>query len=217
MLFIIACKKDKQQKTDVYTVGYRKIDDGEFYATLWKNNEETRLTPLIQSARATCITIENDDIYIGGYTLNTSDDEIVAKYWKNGIETSLTDGTYLAVVNSIAVSNGDVYMRKNIKKCNSKAIYWKNGVINNLNKMILSVEVNDINIHNGNVYCVGYKVNGSDVQEARLWINNTSTTLAENASAYSILINGNDIYVAGQALFNDVPTADWKEMEYRLF
>ena len=109
VLFIIACKKDKQQKTDVYTVGYRKIDDGEFYATLWKNNEETRLTPLIQSARATCITIENDDIYIGGYTLNTSDDEIVAKYWKNGIETSLTDGTYLAVVNSIAVSNGDVY------------------------------------------------------------------------------------------------------------
>jgi hypothetical protein len=212
---MLSCKKEKKNATteyDVYTVGYRKIDDGETYATLWKNNEETKLTPLVQYAEATCITSESNDIYVGGFSLNTSDDEFVAKYWKNGVETILTDGTHSAVVSSIAVSNGDVYCGGYEWSINGNKIakYWKNGVATTLTIDNNDGEVKDIKIYNGDVYCVGYKINSGDIQEARLWINGTSTLLTKYASATSIIINGDDIYIGGFMESDGLKATYWK-------
>lgn len=211
---ISACKKDKQQKTDVYLVGAKYTTGDEKIATLWKNNEETELTGTLQYAIATCITTENNDIYIGGYTIDNPDEETIAKYWKNGVETSLSDGNYTTIVSAIAVSNGDVYCAGYETASNGKKIatYWKNGVAHNLTLNNNDGEVKRIKVKNGNVYCAGYKINTAGNYEARYWINNTSYTLAENAEANSILLVGDDIYIAGSIdNVDDTPIATyWK-------
>ncbi|MDD2584832.1 MAG: hypothetical protein PHE99_07835, partial [Bacteroidales bacterium] len=83
-------------------------------------------------------------------------------------------------------------------------MYWKNS-----NPVILETlygEVNQITVSGADVYAVGLynKFNSnSTAHTACYWKNRERIDLEDNAQAYGIYIDGNDIYVAGS--IGDVP------------
>ena len=107
-----------------------------------------------------------------------SDKNGIAKYWKNGNLVNLTDGSTAAEANSIAVSGTDVYVA---------GTQW---------------DGNSIQYNNG--------INYTRNPIAKYWKNGIPVNLTDGskwAEARSIVISGNDVYVAG---FEDAVAKYWK-------
>jgi hypothetical protein len=137
------------------------------------------------------------DIYVAGFEANGSNMNI-AKYWKNGIPVTIGAGTYGSDADSIFVSGNDVYVAGREGSPNGDvAKYWKNGVgvaltagAQNSVAIGLSVFVDG----NG-VYVAGY-----DRGVAMYWKNGVQVALTDGtnpAQAWSIVVSGTDVYVAG--------------------
>lgn len=101
---------------------------------------------------------------------------------------------YFNGVSCIHKSGNDVYVGGSM----DFPMYWKNKEMVRLSDKY--GEVNQIKTVGNNVYAVGYynKANSNSTgHTACYWKNGVITELEDNAIAYSIFIDGNDIYVAG--------------------
>jgi len=114
---------------DVYVAGY----NGNF-AKLWINGIPQYLTDGTYCARANCVFVSGNDVYVAGYEEN-SQGKLVATLWKNGNGQRLTNGKEWAEANSVFVSGNDVYVAGN-KRYEDGGDYgpvlWKNAVAQNL-------------------------------------------------------------------------------------
>ena len=176
-------------------------------ATAWKNGQARYLSNGYNSS-AESIFVTDDDFYVAGYEQNEIRAD-VAVLWKNGVPQYLSDGYNDAVASSVYVAGKDVYVvgRKYIPntRCHV-ATLWKNGVPKNLTveKKGAYAEANAVVVSAGNVYVVGCETNTQGNKVAKLWKNGIAKSLSnENniASAESVFVLGNDVYVVGYEKF----------------
>ncbi len=212
---------------EIHLIGY-----GGGKAMYWKNGTSQVLgngydgDPSYSSINSTFlneIISSGLDIYIVG-----SQNKKCA-YWKNGEIIYLTDGiTEFSRGYGITVTNEDVYIAGYVwpnanfsyEPWHTPA-YWKNGVINKLPEAYANLL--KIAVLNHDIYIVGQSCDdclahsyGGLVghQTARYWKNGISVALTDGrgyASAKSISISGNDIYIAGDDGFQGTFSAKyWK-------
>lgn len=185
---------------------------------LWKNNDiSTRLvfSQYHQGSFSTDIAVSGNDVYITGQ-LYTSSKGSLATYWKNStavnLPSTLIPYTYaVSVANSVIVINGDTYITGTLYHNNQPynvdnpgaAIYWKNGVEMPLVSNGHPSTANSITVSGTDVYVTGGIVMSNGLTEAVYWKNgiptylSNSTALSQLCMARCLVINGTDIYVAG--------------------
>jgi hypothetical protein len=145
------------------------------------------------------------DVYVIG-DINAANYISVATYWKNGIAKALvSDTTISSIANGITIKDTDVYI---CGKANNTAVYWKNGIATTLSNGVLA---SAITISGSDVYVAG-SANINNKDAAAYWKNNTLIALDSEspntyaAYAFGIAVNGNDVYVTGMHINNDLTT-----------
>lgn len=165
---------------DVYVAGCEWEGDltsgAKAVAKYWKNGQAVSLTNGTNNARGTAIAVVGSNVYVAGDE-DYGGNGRVLKYWKNGVAVPLTDGSKRgAFAMSIAVSGSDVYVAGMENDGDAYYIYATDDRGNVIDS--------SLNYHS----VAKYWKNG---QEIRL------TNGENNANANSIVIDGNDVYVAG--------------------
>ncbi|WP_420401545.1 IPT/TIG domain-containing protein [Flagellimonas sp.] len=133
----------------VYAVGYESNGDTT-KAYQWENINSVELSPTTSVAKA--ITLNGDDVLVGGYYFKNGKD--IAVVWENKLPTDLTLGEFDASANSVYAYNNYSFA----------AGYEKN----ENNKRVAKVWVKDVSVHeltDGTNSAVAYSVtaNGSQV------------------------------------------------------
>jgi WD40 repeat protein len=108
---------------DVYLVGH---SNGSFIR-YWKNGNSNDI-PISTQAFATCIFINNNDVYIGGYEI--ANGKAYATYWKNGTAVRVGASDRVSFARGLAVSGNDVYVvgeQRDANNISDYAALWKNG------------------------------------------------------------------------------------------
>lgn len=142
------------EKNDIYLVG-----SGNTNNAIYAVNGITYTLPSEKDlSSATCIDIQGENIYIGGYEYNSKQGEPAkAVLWINGENTRLSDD---GNVTGIAVLGNDVYAvgQNTSTESYSVATLWKNGTPIRLNPMPTHVPsfANAIAILNSDIYVVGH-------------------------------------------------------------
>jgi len=159
------------------------------------------------------------DVYMAG-TILASNGHYVAAYWKNGVPVKLGDSSSNSFAYSIAVNGTDIYVAgNNTINGNTVYLYWKNGVATILTtpsnvSVYQSTSAHGIAVSGNDVYVMCYSAVQNGYEKAGYWKNGTLVLLPSTASwatAQSIFINGNDVYVAGQTEPLDIGYATyWK-------
>jgi hypothetical protein len=201
ILFSLSACKKKPAPThsDIYIAGdiskYHKATKQGVplkTAVYWKNNVMTLLTDSLNDAGATAITVENNDVYVGGRINDT------ATYWKNGVATKLSAGSIYA----IAIVGHDVFMAgcTTTQDYEDIATFWKNGVPTILGPgRIFSMVVKDNDVYMAGVR--GYKNENITVYAATYWKNNKKLPLNDttggDTQAHSLFLHDGDVYIAG--------------------
>jgi hypothetical protein len=191
-------------------------------AVVWKNGSPAFLTNGIYQAVANSLFVNGTDVYVGGYTQNSSLNS-VAQIWKNNLLVStLSDGSKDANVRSIFVNGTDIYAcgydyySSNLKR----PVLWKNGVKSYLGAN--GGDAHEVIVHNNDVYVAGSESNVSNTDEsprAKYWKNGVPVLLGSSsysAECTSIKIVAQDVYCAGseQATFGSNTVAKyWKNGE----
>jgi hypothetical protein len=135
----------------------------------------------------------NADVYIAGGR----------RIFKNGITQPIyEDGQKEIGVGSIFVSGNDVYLAGTLNGSSSgtisiRAALWKNGEMQILGDENALSNAYDVKVTNGNVYVVGCHHGETGGQRAALWINGVLHHLEDGHCAYSIFVDGDDVYVGG--------------------
>lgn len=181
----------------VYLAGYHGSS-----AAYWKDG---KLFPLTKGTYAHSIYVVGNDVYVAG---EYNSGNLQAVYWKNGTPVMLTNGANAAVANAIYVAGNDVYAAGYEVNNNDPTLpvakYWKNGVAVSLTQGTSSNSgiVNSICVVGTDVYAAGFTANEyMGYRVATYWKNGVAVPLNDStrstASAQSIFVNGNDVYVAG--------------------
>jgi len=210
--------------SNVYIAGL-DCPKNNFEAGLWKNGKKQDLLDVKHSV-AKSVFVSGNDVYIAGIELDKypayafiaeadifiSFDEgktkPIAKLWKNGAAQNLTNGKHKADVSSVFVANNDVYVvgcEENAKKT-IIAKLWKNGVSQSLTDGKYSANARSVFVFGDDVYISGYESDGNKDDKgnnkdiAKLWKNGIAQNLTDgtnNASAASVFVSNNDVYVVG--------------------
>jgi len=171
-LFLISCQQDDGEllekntaAVDVYVAG---IENNK--ACYWKNNQQTYLS-VGDDITPSDIFIENNNMYIVGYTNFTNDQKY---FWKNNIRYDISQYLNLPAglysrIGSFTVKNNDIYFGGIVENSSPATpndryeyCYWKNGV-----KTVLFTaaeyysdyaSINSICIYNSQVYITGRKI-----------------------------------------------------------
>lgn len=85
---------------DVYVAGEARKGGNDFYAVLWKNNVMTKLG---YKAKATSVTVSDNDVYVAGYETDTQETQTRAAIWRNGTKTLLGNGNSKSVARYVFV------------------------------------------------------------------------------------------------------------------
>jgi len=151
------------------------------------------------------VTPKDPDVYAAGYLLNGEDDPQypgtrIAAYWKNGVLTDLPNSFAGGYATSIALVKGDVMIPGTVANNNhTSAVYWCNGMIKMLtvNGTTAGTAVSTTL----DFYIAGTADTGAGYKPC-YWKNGVLHTLPASsyATATAIAVEGNDVYVSGQAL-----------------
>ena len=207
---------------DVYVVGSQVEYDKEgsliCIPTIWKNGIEQKLTDGASNAFANSVYVTGNDVYVAGFEGN------VAIVWKNGEAQKLTGNRLTSTrATSIFVSGNDVYVAgiesvRDVVPSSGRgmgsviyaAVFWKNGIVQYLTDGTYGADAASIFISGNDIYVAGYENCGQqggteisgfyNLGVATLWRNNDAQRLTDglsNASACSVFVSGEDIYVVG--------------------
>lgn len=191
---------------DIYIAG-----EFEYKAGYWKNGKINLLSNGGSRTLATAIAISGNDIYVAGCEYIGSG--VKACYWKNGQKHTLKANCLEAYPNTITISGNDVYITgyhslgmeppDNPDEEIMVSCYWKNGQITSFTDKTKNTWVESIVVSGDDEYRIGKENN-----IACVWKNNIKTELESSKSeggseAKSILVIGNDIYVAGTEKYDD--------------
>lgn len=217
VLILSACKKKSEapkQSLDIYALG--SISNSNIVSPVyWKNGQLTNL----QASNSTntfinAIALHGTDIYTAGSNTN-SNGLSQAAYWKNGIIKDLSTGFTASTIKSIAFNGNDTYMLGfGFTSEGQYPIIWKNdvpmqlpGVFSVQNYLDLMFDHNDLYLlvdasTTTNTQVAGYEKNG-------ILVKVRDTTSSSDATAMAI--NGNDVYLCGNAVINSTVSAVyWK-------
>ena len=182
---------------DVYAVGSLCTDGSSLtdVPTLWINGVAQTIGNMGNFNRATSVFVEKNDIYIAiseKDSIPNNQDEDEDDYIDLGFE-------------DIDISGSDETPELNY---DPKAILWKNGV----RQLMWNGVAECVYVSDKDVYVVG------EMDQAPvLWNNGNLQVLASNGSALSVIVHGDDVYVAGYlgSIFNGEAVL-WKngEMSY---
>lgn len=199
---------------DVYVAGGQSNANGVGVATIWKNGKEILLTDGTKQAIAEAVTVVGNDVYAAGYETDGTVGYDTVTYWKNGVAVPLNTKLTTGEARAIAVSGNDVYVAgwtmeelelspNNYLLC-PVAKLWKNGVETWLSDGITMNSVAEsLVVSGGDVYVSGYGAmsgQGSAPYIAHYWKNGKAVPLTDGihgAKAFSIALNGSDVYAAG--------------------
>ncbi len=198
ILVLGSCKKEQStstnQKVDIYITG--KVNGRAVY---WKNESLVFLTDGTKPAVANSILVSGTDVYVGGAEGGK------ATMWKNGVESQvLADGSspqgQATQATSIAISGNDVYMGgfgANPTIGNAGRVFigriWKNGILMDPAIYTPFTYIRSLFVSESDLY-----VAGSILSVAKYWKNGIEQELAEGTSSSSIVVSGNDVFVAGE-------------------
>jgi hypothetical protein len=151
------------------------------------------------------------NVYVAGMENN------LPVYWKNGQVTPLDNISYGFTGTSIAVVGNDVYVAgtKNELMWNDYAAkYWKNGQAISLGD---AAGATSITVAGSDVYVAGWKwepLGSGAVAVAKYWKNSQSVSVSltdgtKSAYANCIIVNGSDVYIAGQEAVNSTPYSNY--------
>lgn len=192
--------------SDVYVSG-SETSSGFTFPCLWKNGVKNVLPAPSPQPTTTGIAISGADVYTAGdYIVNGKHQAV---YWKNQTFIELTNGLKSSSSSGIAVSGNNVYVIGTTQAVNNISFIskiWINGqpkIISNLDSRVSSIFIKD-----NDVYITGKEKNSSGIFEAKYWIYNTlvdtftkidllTSASSTNVEAYSLFLNGTDVYVAG--------------------
>jgi len=185
---------------EVYVAGWQSGRG----AILWKNGVPKRLTDGKSYAEARLVYVSGNDVYVSGHVgfMNT--------LWKNGVPQHFKEESR---INSVFVSGEDVYIAGNEYHDNegNDAVLWKNDVKTVLGKgTVLSVYVSGKDVYAAGVSereGKGFQTipvvwkNGIFQSMPMIWGRADDNDLfvgeIECKEIKSVLVSGNDVYVAG--------------------
>jgi len=158
------------------------------------------------SHNKSAITDSLADVYIAGYVMTKGN--TMAAYWKNGVITKLGDSVSQARATGIAVLGNDVYVVGVSGLATQSAVYWKNGVATTLSPNAYGAQANCIAIHGNDIYIGGaiYSVTSQTGNvtttgtQPTYWKNGVAATIPGASAINSIVVNGNNVYIAGVAI-----------------
>jgi hypothetical protein len=182
---------------DVYVVGAEVDDTGTntYLAKYWKNGVSTTLTHGgATDAFGYAIYVEGKNVYVVGQ------DGGRAAIWKNGAMTLLgSNPTGYSEATGVVVLNGDVYVSGHEENSNSFSVarYWKNSIAVPLGDETHHSFAQSITSNGKDSYIAGAKIDDNGTSHATYWKNGASF-MFDQGYAYSIAIDGNDVYMAGK-------------------
>jgi len=198
---------------NIYKVGTSTVPQR---AYMLKNATETLFSE--SGAGATGVAMMGDDVYTAGF-YTASGTKTVA-LWKNNALSPILTQTEInseSIGTTIAVSAGDTYVGGYIKNSQNiqVACYWKNKQRVDLSDGTANAIVNSVFVDGADVYAAGNYagvVGGFVYSIACYWKNGVKTDLINAGSdARSISLSQGDIYIAGNYLTSNAPTACyWK-------
>jgi hypothetical protein len=194
------------KNNDIYVGGFTQASDIKT-AKYWKNGIVFPLTNGTRSAEVKAIYVDGTDVYCAGYEENEG--SYKAKYWKNG--EAITLSTAESICNSILVFGGDVYTCGSQYNSAGKSVatIWKNNNKVDITNGSTDAEAFELKILDGKAYVVFEEENsvrGINVKYCKIdiatgldkqIINLTDYTDIKKASAKTIFLHNNDIYVGG--------------------
>jgi hypothetical protein len=214
--FIISCSSPSDDNpgqistSDIYIGGSSRDSNNKNIPGYWKNGtwigleNANNTVDTKYSAYVTSLVVDGDDIYAGGYCLNSAGIE-KAGYWLNGSWHSL-DNSYntanRAAVNVIVVYGTDVYAGGYAYDSTVDiAGYWLNDTwhpLGDANPRLVSAMVVD----ETKIYAVGRAYIATSYFEGRYWENGDQTDLintapGKNCMGLALAVNGTDVYVGG--------------------
>ena len=189
---------------------------------LLANNERTDL-PLPDGAdnpSVISLFVSEGRIYAaGGYDIDGNQID-VACIWVDGQRIDLTGSGEEGQCASIVVDNGTIYAAGYFDANNSKsACYWKIPEGGRPERVDLDMPewsedplALSATISDGKLYLAGVYSDADYKSYSNYWTDGVRTDLlaSENATAYSIAVDGSDVYVAGDYGENYTPPCYWK-------
>lgn len=196
--YIVTVKvaKISPQIKDIYLVGH-EFTGAKYRAKYWKNGVVTYLSNTASDIKATCIAVQNNDVYAAGTGTSTSNGNEFAISWKNGAVVNLQQGSF-GSAEAMQVVGNDVYI---VGRNNHKAVLWKNGLVeSSLSNNLSWAEA--IQIVGNDIYVAGTIYDGLN-NIGVYWKNGVQINVPNASSISSIHVVGNDVYVAGY-IYNGV-------------
>jgi len=188
---------------DVYVAGEQMDGQQNFKAVIWKNGIATNLnTPTGESARVTCMAVDNHDVYVGGILQRNN--QTVAVYWKNNEPVKeFPNGSNDGTARDIAVVNNIVHVVGNrIVDGNQVAMYWRDGYANGItNSPGYNIAYGISITSNNEAYIALGQTLPQANRTANYWTNGQIFPLSDGSRseiAKSITVINNDIFVAGE-------------------
>jgi hypothetical protein len=195
------------KNNDIYVGGYTQTSDITT-AKYWKNGMVFPLTNGTRSAEVKAIYVDGTDVYCAGYEENEAG-RYNAKYWKNGEAIILSN--FESICNSILVFGGDVYTCGSQYNSAGKSVatIWKNNNKIDITNGNTDAEAFELKILDGKAYVVFEEENsvrGINAKYCKIdiatgldkqIINLTDYSDTKQASAKTIFLHNNDIYVGG--------------------
>lgn len=175
---------------DIYLVG-SEFTGATNRAKYWKNGVATYLSSPTSNIKATCISVQNNDVYAAGTGISSSNGNEFAIAWKNGTIVNLQQGSF-GSAEAMQVVGNDVYIAG---RNNHKAVYWKNSFVEvSLSNNISWAEA--IQVVGNDVYVAGTIYDGLN-NIGVYWKNGVQINVPNASSISAIHVVGNDVYVAG--------------------
>lgn len=206
---------------NIYTCGWQNN------SSVYRKNEISGTTSSQSSSRRdiyNSITVNSDDVYIGGVYIHPVNLKSVPAYWKNNTLVELPVPTgHNGVVKDIAIRGTDVYAVGHTLETDGKnevATYWKNGTAVKVGDGSVTSEIYCISVSGNDVYMAG----SIDRKTMVCWKNDEVifsdlTTAQESTYPRDIYIFENDVYVAGVIYIdnNKYNPIYWKNGERHIF